>query len=167
MFFFISITLFSNSTYAANEQELKAIYLFRLAYYVSWPNSQNNLNSFNLCLIGKIPFESSLRKFNHNKRIKNKLIYIKNITAINQIKQCHVLFIGISERNRMDKILNSTKKYSILTVSENRGFVEKNGMIQFHGRNQRIRLKINNQIAREQNIFISSELLAIANVIKR
>jgi len=167
MFFFMSITLFSNSTYGANEQELKAIYLFRLVHYVTWPNSKNNLNSFDLCLIGDIPFESSLRKFNHNKRIQKKLISITNIKNLNQIRQCHIIFIGISERNRVDKILNLAKTQSILTVSENRGFVEKNGMIQFHGRNQKIRLKINNQIAREQNIFISSELLAIANVIKR
>ncbi|MCW3088096.1 MAG: putative transrane protein, partial [Sediminibacterium sp.] len=51
-----------------------------------------------------------------------------------------------------------------LTVSDGRGFVREGGMIRFSTEDNRIRLEINPEAAKKEELLISSKLLRIAAI---
>ncbi|MDQ7091926.1 MAG: YfiR family protein [Methylococcales bacterium] len=155
-------------TYAVDREHHKAMYLGRLSNYVTWPSMaiQPESKTFNLCVLGEDTFKGFLQSLYTEKSIKDKPVKIYYFNNIENIPNCHLLFISISKRKAVSKILNFVKDKPILTISETRGFTGKKGIIQFYMQAQRVRLKINNQAAISQGLKISSKLLAIANVIK-
>ena len=145
------------------------MYLGRLSNYVTWPNfvKGNETSSFNICILGKDTFKGFLQPLYNKKSIKGKPVQIYYFDNINNIPDCHLLFISISERKVVSEILDFIKDKPILTISETRGFAGKKGIIQFYMQAQKVRLKINNQAALNHGLKISSKLLAIAKVVDR
>jgi hypothetical protein len=81
---------------------------------------------------------------------------------VEDIKECHVLFISRSETSKLDEILARLEGRNILTVSEAETFVESGGMIGFVVEKNKIRFKINTEAARRMNLTLSSKLLRLA-----
>jgi hypothetical protein len=84
---------------------------------------------------------------------------------LEDIKNCHVLFVSRSEANRLDEIVSALRGRSILMVGEANGFADRGGMIQFVTQENRIQLRINLAAAKAANLTISSKLLRPATVI--
>ena len=155
------------SLYAKEREEVKAIYLGRLSNYTTWPNSASleNINSFKICVIGDNPFKHYLSNY-RDKQIKKKSVEIKYIKTTKESSDCHLLFISLSERKRVDQILKDIQKSPILTISEIRGFTERNGMIQFYMRGQKVKIKVNLDVLNHYGFSIHSDLLAIVKVVR-
>lgn len=155
--------------YAVDREEHKAIYLGRLSNYITWPanTASNNANEyFNLCVLGEDTLKGFLQATYAEKAIKHKPVNIYYVDKVENITDCHLLFISISERTVLAEILAYTNNKPVLTVSEIRGFAEHNGIIQFYMQAQKVKLKINNQAALNHGLKISAKLLAIAKVIE-
>jgi hypothetical protein len=84
---------------------------------------------------------------------------------VEEIKTCHVLFIGRSETERLEKIFAHLKGRNILTVGDSGVFAETGGMVQFISENKKIRFRINLAAAKAAGLTISSKILRVADVI--
>jgi hypothetical protein len=149
-----------------SREEHKAKYLGLFPDYISWPLVIAEGESFNLCLLGKDTFKGFLQSIYRKKLIKTKPVKIHYLDNLEQMPNCHLLFISISERKSIPEILDFLKDKPILTISETRGFAEKKGIIQFYMKAQKVSFKINNQAAIRHGLKINSKLLAIAKVIE-
>ncbi len=161
--------LLSMSVNAVDREEHKAIYLGRLSNYVAWPTTteSNNQNEFfNICMLGVDTFKGFLQSTYAEKSIKHQPVKIHYVDSIENIPECQLLFISLSEKKIITEILAYIGNKPVLTVSEVRGFAENNGIIQFYMQAQKVRLKINNQAALNHGLKISAKLLAIAKVIE-
>ena len=69
-------------------------------------------------------------------------VVLKRIAKDEEInRDCQILFIGASERQRIPSILEKIRGENILTVSENDDFLEKNGIINLTRQGRKIRLQ--------------------------
>jgi hypothetical protein len=164
---YLSLVVFPISVAAIDiEQKLKVVFLGRLLNYVTWPATVDlaDSESFNICVIGAASFDKLLDSLYSNKQIKQKPVKIRYFTDVEAVSGCHLLFIGISEQAKISQILEAIKNKPIFTVSEVRGFAEKNGMVQFLVQDNKVNMKINYQAYHGQNFEISSELFALSNV---
>ncbi len=150
-----------------SEIDLKAVFIGRFSKFVTWPNKGRD--KFIITIIDNNPFDDKLDKLYGNKKIHDKpveLNYVTSIKDIKNIKDSNIVFITIKNQKDIKKILNYAKENSILTVSDNKGFAQRGGMIQINFIMRRVRFKINNEASKEANLKISSSFLNISEVIK-
>ncbi len=167
----MATTLPSVEAYAesilAREYFLKAAFLYNFARLVDWPDNslQTTDEPFTLCLIGKDPFAQALRPI-RNKKVRGHPLNIKRNISLDQIQQCHMLFISRSEQDRLQEILQAAAAYPILTVSELADFAEHNGHIRlFLNNDEKLSLEVNLNAIRAQDLTISSRILSLARIV--
>ncbi len=152
------------------EYALKAAYLYKFILFIQWPEEkQSSLQQdkyLTIGILGDDPFGDSLKPI-EGKFVKaiNKKITIKRLGPYRNgvdLSQCRLLYICPSEKNKIRRILKSTKDAAILTVSDIKSFVELGGMINLVENKGHIRWEINLASIRRQGLRVSSTLIQSA-----
>jgi hypothetical protein len=156
-----------NST-VSREYQLKAAFLYNFLNFVEWPKEKvGDSNKIIIGIIGKDPFGGAFETLK-NKKVKNKKVVIKKFRQFEQtpnaksLQSCYLLFICPSERENTRKIIETVRKSSVLTVSEQDDFLKKGGIINFYSEENKISFEINRSEAKKAGITIRSQLLRLA-----
>jgi hypothetical protein len=157
--FMIVLQAVLNSAYAQEEEiKKKTQHIINLKKLVIWPKIKKISQKMDICSIGK-------DSFSHN----FEAIFIDNINEscyrreINKISSCSILFIHDSEKDNLKEIFTIAKKNNILTVSELENFTADGGMIGLsRNENDKFKIKVNYEVAKEAGLIISAKLLKIA-----
>jgi hypothetical protein len=149
----------------APEYQLKAVFLFNFAQFVEWPSNAFGGQTMIIGVLGQDPFGSYLDDTVRNERVNNRQLIIQRYRSVDEVKNCHVLFISRSEAGRMDQIVSSLKYKKILTVSDTAGDSGHGVMIRFVTEQSKIKLKINVSAAKSSSLTISSKLLRLADIV--
>jgi hypothetical protein len=146
------------------EHRVKAVFLFNFAQFVEWPPSAfaGPKDSLVVGILGDDPFDDFLDEVVKGESVRDRPIVVKRFKRLEDIKECHVLFIGADEAQRLDGQLASLKDRKILTVGESRDFLAHGGMIRFVEEDGRVRFKINLEAVQEADLSVSSKLLRLA-----
>lgn len=147
-----------------SEDKVKAVIIGKLAKYIKWEDKKED-NDFIITVLNN-PYDDLFDKVYAKKKIQGKQVKIDYIDDISQLKNPHILYIPKTEAAELSPILNVTSDKNILTVSDIRGFAEKQGIVQVYFASQKAKLKINVDAANKQNLKIKSSLLNIAEVVK-
>lgn len=150
------------------EYEVKAGYLYNFCKFVSWPDTTfaNNTSPIVVGIYGLDRFGEIIRRTIRNNTIGDRPIVIKYYNTPTQIKQCHILYIGETQKSELIDLLRAVRNKAILTVGDNiEGFCHLGGIINFTPQYSRTRFEINNNTAQKNNIIISSKLLSLAKII--
>ncbi|MFO7892060.1 MAG: YfiR family protein [bacterium] len=150
-----------------SEYQVKAKYLYNFTRFVDWPDQtfSHPDSPFIIGILGEDPFGIDLDKTVEGKKIKNRNFIIKRFKKFNDLKYCHILYIGIDDHGKRKKIIKKLSDRNILTVSDKKNFAQNGGIINFIIKDKKIRFQINFQAAQESNIQISSKILRQADII--
>jgi len=166
------LTFGENPSYAglpvAQEYQVKAVFLYRFASFVRWPNSvfADRHTPFRICILGKDPFREELVITIENEHIKGRTIQVQYLTNLTTVDICQILFVSQSEKSYLTNILTTLHKRPILTISDINIFVKQGGMIQFFKVGRRIRFYIAPNIAKQAGLKVSGNLLRIAEIVR-
>ena len=155
--------LSSNSLAYESEDKLKSIIIGKLAKYITWNTASSE--SFVITILQN-PFGDLLDKSYQDKKIKSKAVKIKYIDKPDELEFTHILYIPQVNQKQLEQILKKANQNNVLTISDSRGFAEKGGIVQVYFVSQKVKLKINLDIAKAENLMISSALLRIATVVR-
>jgi len=149
---------------APSEFQLKAAFIYNFAKFVEWPADAFPApdSPFVIGIIGDNPFDDILGQTVLNKQINGHPFRVIRFKTLADLKSCHILFIGVSERKRLAEILRSIRGASVLTVSDLDHFLPAGGMIQFLMEGNKVRFAINDTAAKAAGLRISSKLLNLA-----
>ena len=153
---------------AFKEYDLKATFLYHLAQFVDWPPEAFPTEETPLVIgiLGADPFGKVLDEIVHDEVIKNRKLTVERYRLLEEVKNCHILFISQSEAERLDQIFSSLKARNILTVGDTEGFALRGGIVRFMmTEKNKIRLRINIDAAKAANLTISSKLLRAAELV--
>jgi YfiR/HmsC-like len=155
------------SAAAPSEYQLKAIFLFNFAQFVEWPPQSFTAPDapFIIGVVGQDPFGEHLDAAVRGETVMGHTLVVKRYRNISDVEPCHILFIGDSELPRLEKILHSTERYAVLTVSDIDRAAERGAIIQFTNERNRLRLRINVAAAKAAGLTISSKLLRPAEIV--
>ncbi|KHD08713.1 hypothetical protein PN36_26515 [Candidatus Thiomargarita nelsonii] len=172
--FLILISLyFIPFSYARNiveEYQIKAVYLFNFALFLSWPRYvfKHPNQPFRICIIGDDPFGIDLDLVIENEKVERRRVIVQRINSIKKSKYCQILFVSQSERSRMANIFTYLRRHPILTVSDMKNFANLGGMIQFFNTpNNKVRFIIVPETVDEAELIASANLLQIARIVHR
>lgn len=151
----------------AREFELKAVFLYHFAQFTDWPaNAFPQTNSpIVIGILGEDPFGRVLDETIKGERINGHGFVIKRSARLEDVKDCHLLFISQSENSRLPQIMADLKERSILTVGESERFAQTGGMIRLLTANNKIRLRINTVATKRAQLTLSSKLLRLAEIV--
>jgi uncharacterized protein DUF4154 len=152
-----------------SDYDVKAAYLYNFGRFVEWPGKveASQGGSFTVCVLGQDPFGPSLDATLAGETIAGKTVVAKRISSAQESGSCQILFLGVSEASRLNKIIAELDQKSVLTVSDMPQFVNSGGMIQFVLEGKNVRFEVNLSAAQRAGLTLSSELLKVATVVRR
>lgn len=151
----------------AEEYEIKAVYLFNLGHFIRW---KDNIvaEDFEICVFGENPFGINLEYIiDKEKKIQNRNVALRQLSQINEIDNCHILFMSHTAQPQFETIFAAIRNKPILTVGDTEHFVIQGGMVQFYRREGKIRLMIDPQTFEDSGLKPSSHLMGIAQLVKK
>lgn len=151
---------------AAPEYQLKTAYLFNFAKFTEWPGSALPANStLNICTTGRDPFGDALNSLD-GKSAQNRAVRVKRGLKLEEIKGCHLLFVGDTEEKRLTEINKVAESDGILTIAEFDGFLDAGGMMFLVTSDKRVLFDVNIESAQKSGLKISSHVLKLARTVK-
>ncbi len=152
---------------AAEEYEIKAVYLFSLGHFIRW-NQEISAQDFEICVFGKNPFGNDLDYIIHKeKQIQAHHVLFKQLSSLQDIFSCHIVFLSYSAQTQFATIFAAIKNKPILTVGDTERFIIEGGMVQFYQRKGKIRLLIDPQTIEDSGLKANSHLMGVAQSIKK
>ncbi len=151
----------------SKEYQIKAAFLFNFVQFVEWPAAAfPDANApIAIGILGDDPFGTVLDQTVHGETIRNRKLVIQRSRRVQDLKDCHLVFISTSEKGRLAEILASLQTATALTVSETESFARHGGVINLYLEGNKVRFEINPGAAQRQGLRISSQLLKLGKVI--
>jgi hypothetical protein len=146
------------------EYQLKAVFLFRFAQFVDWPEAAfpDAHAPIVFAVLGKNPFGDYLDNLLRDEHIGDRPVIVRRCSRVEELAGCHLVFISRSESRELEAILAKLKNQPVLTVSDADTFTRAGGMVRFAmegDKTQKVRLRINVDAAKASQLTISSKVL--------
>jgi hypothetical protein len=150
---------------AEREYAVKAVFLYNFCRFITWPDSAFAApdTPITIGIFGEDPFGTLLEETVKGERVRGRRIRIMRTKRIEDIPECHVLFVSRSEMGRLEQILAAARTRSVVTVAESEAFLTAGGMIALTTQHGKVRLRISTGIIQAANLKVSSRLLHIAS----
>jgi hypothetical protein len=146
-----------------DEYQVKAAFLNKLLIFVRWPEAVQESDRIIVGVLGANPFKAHTRDI-EGPNVRGKRVIVKQILTVREARQCHLVFIGSSEKDRLSYILSALSSSPVLTVSDSDGWVKQGVMINFYVEQGMIRFEVNIDAAKNAGLAVSSQLLKLARI---
>lgn len=149
----------------ASESEVKAAYLERFTRFVEWPTDGKNKTSFEITIIGKNTFGTSLDNLFFNVKINSLSVALKYTDNYKNIEESDIIFICNSEKKNLSQIIKVVKTKPILIISDSEGFAQKGTHINLYVDDKYLRYEINPEAIKISGLKVSSLLMSSAKIV--
>jgi len=146
------------------EARVKAAFLYKFAGYVEWPEAAFTQpdTPVTIAVIGADPVAAELEQLVAGRRVNDRVVSVRRLRPGDAMSGTHILFIGNDAAASLALLLQSAQPFSILTVTESSGALERGSVINFVIADRRIRFEISRDSAEKNRLRLSSRLLAVA-----
>ncbi len=161
------ILLFVTEGYSqSREYMLKAGFLEKFARLSEWPPN-TKIDTFKIKVIGRSPFQGALEEMYNTNPILKKPVLIEYISSIDDINDCHILFISSSETRRIGSIIQQVGSKPIITVGETKGYISQGVIINFfETKNGTVHFEISKRNVAKSKIKLDIMLLNFAKLVE-
>ena len=151
------------------EAEVRAVYLYNFARYVTWPDSAfpNQQTPIRICVQGSDSFGDALGRAVAGETVNGRALEAVRLRERDNVQSCHILYVALSEERRLSPLLATVHTRPIVTVSSHDRFLEHGGMIRFRRVDNRVRFDINLRSLESSGLRVSARLLGVAADVRR
>ncbi len=152
---------------SSREYQLKAAFLFNFAQFTQWPTNAftNSHSPIVIGVLGRDPFGQALQETVKGEFINGRPLALQHYDRVEEIKECHILFIAPSENRRSHRVVEALANRPILTVADAETEEGREVMIRFVERSNKLRVRINLEAVSEADLTLSSKLLRAAELV--
>jgi len=146
-----------------DEYQVKAAFLNKLPVFVKWPEPLQEADQIVIGVLGTNPFRAYMKDI-EGQSVRGKRVIVKQILTVREAKQCHLVFIGPSEKDRLGYILSVLSSSPVLTVSDSEGWSRQGVMVNFYVDHGSIRFEVNVDAVKLAGLAVSSQFLKLARI---
>ncbi len=147
----------------APEYSLKAAFIYNFATFTEWPTKTTE--TIDLCLVGNSPFGSALSSI-EGKLVNNARLLTRHAAISDAaLRNCQIIFISASEKDRLPDILRVARESGILTIADFQDAAQQGVMIGMTMEQKKITFEINLEATRRAKLNLSSKLLRLAKTV--
>lgn len=144
------------------ELQIRAAYLYNFTKFVIWSEASTSMtDSFTFCVVENEYFANILIKIVRGRTIADKNTRIRNVSKIDSLSDCHLLYIHQETPSLNSLYLKNIANTPSLTVGNATTFNELGGVIRFYMKNNKLKFEINNLKALDAGLIIDSQLLRL------
>ncbi|HTL71640.1 MAG TPA: YfiR family protein [Candidatus Eisenbacteria bacterium] len=143
------------------ESRLKAAFIYNFAQFVEWPPKGGANEAFVIGVLGDDPIGEELDSL-QNETIRQKPIRVRHLRAVEETRECDLVFVGKSRSDVLGAVLSALRESSVLTIGETPGFADEGGIIGFVIKGNKVRFVINQKNAEQKGLHVNSQLLKLA-----
>jgi len=156
--------LFTQSAWAQKEK-YQSIFIYNFGKYVKWPDSKMS-GEFVIGVLGKSPLTQSLTSMaTGNRQAQGLKISVKEFSSLDDIEQCHILFVADQYHNQIQSVASKTSNHATLLVTDGAGMAKKGSVINFVEQEGKIKFELNQANAESRGLKVSSSLVNLAIVV--
>ena len=151
-----------------SEYQIKAAYLYYFTTFVDWPPEAlpRSGDALVVGVLGQDPFGPVLDDTLRGKTVGNRPLIVKRFGSIRDARECHLLFISASERDRLVSIFKGLEGAAILTVGEIEYFASRGGQIAFRMESKKVRFDINVAAVERARLKVSAQLMKLGRIVE-
>jgi hypothetical protein len=165
------LTLLSLGTLTAaappTEYEVKAAYLYNFLKFVEWPKQGNvpATGPFCIAILGADPFDGVLDDTVAAKEVLGRRVTVRRVEQPKDAAGCHVVFVGHQRNLSTARVLRALEGTGALTVSDEPGFAQRGGVVDFVLDEDSVGFEINTSAAAREGLTLSPRLLQLARIV--
>ena len=146
---------------------VKAAFLYNFLLFTDWPESafSGPDETIVIGIFGKDPF-GDVFKAVEGKTVNDKKLVVRRFkegTPPEALRYCHLLFLNPSQQTDMIELIGKLKGFPVLTVSEQRTFLESGGMVRLFVKNNQVKFEVNQITLKLAGMNMRSRLLRLAS----
>lgn len=148
--------------------DLYAAFLTKFPHFVTWPNKgeREKEPAIRLGIIGKNVFRKKAINSINAQSYKGRPFKVIEIARPAEIGELDMLFVGESEDEHIEKIIQATKDKGILTIAAIPQFAQRGGMINIKPREGFTQFEVNLEQVKAEKLRISAKLLRAAIIVE-
>jgi len=163
---------------AVSEQALKAVLFYKLPLFVyangnagasanAVASSSDKRKPINICTLGDSPLGNAVERLPRT-LADGRRVDLRMLAGNADSSECEFLFIGRSEADNVETLLNRIQGRRMVTVSDIEGFAQAGGIVEFSLRSDGsgILILINRKAALKQGIEFNAQLLRLARIVE-
>lgn len=151
---------------AVTELSIKTAFIFKFGDFVSWPAQMMGADTFHICAIGDPSVGALLAEIAKTEGVAGRRVAVRQLATPAQADGCHVLFTSGAAPFDV-ATWQAVRGRPILIVADSTRPDNDPAVIRFVIRDDRVRFVIDDQLAAENQLTISSRLLAVALNVRR
>lgn len=163
---FLAMATQSPGIQSITEDQIKADYLFNFAKFIEWPADAFPAPEapLDFCTLGHSPVVDDIDTSVRGKSIGDHTIVVKHLHAVEEMKDCQLVFLAAGANKQEQKLIQSAKGAPLLLVSEIPGFSHAGGTIELIMEDGKLLFEVNLKAAESAHLKISSKLLTMARI---
>ncbi len=169
LFALTALLVFSpvGSQAAKDETLTKAQFLYNLALYTQWPESQfvSARSDFKFCTMGAEDVASALLWVSTGKKINGRSVEVSEVSNVGSIEGCHVLFFGETDEEKLGDYVAAVSESGVLSVAGSEKFAELGGVLGFEMISGKVQFTINGAAVSRERLKIRDKLMSLGKVI--
>jgi hypothetical protein len=145
------------------EAQAKAAFVLNFARYVEWPAAvfATPQSPLAVCLVGRDALGPALAALD-GRQVQGRAMKVRLRVVPDELRGCHVVFIGESEERRVQTLLHALAGQPVLTVSDTERFTESGGCVGIVLGEERLQFEVNRAALDQAQLKASASLLRLA-----
>ena len=152
-------SVFVGTALAAEEDTIRAAYLYNFAKYIQWPDEQRS--ALRLCIVGDDDHDSAFESLN-GKPVRDMKVSVRRAVNVPEIPQCDLLFVPAKYTDLLERVRRAIDGYPILVVTESSDSLPKGAMIAMIRSENHIVFEVDVIAVRQAGLQASGKMLQLA-----
>lgn len=150
-----------------SEYQVKGAFLAKFAMFVEWPEKTfpSKQTPVVIGILGEDPFGPQFEAALKREGANGRPFVLKHFNTPKELTDCQILFVGASESQRWQEILEAARHKAILTVGDQERFARRGGMVNFIKEGDRLRFEVNAAAVEAGGLKMSAKLLQVARLV--
>lgn len=152
---------------AKDETLTKAQFLYNLALYTEWPDSQfpSARSAFKFCTLGAENVSSALLWVSTGKKIGGRSVDVEELASVGSAGGCHVVFFGETDEAKLGEYISALSGSGVLSVAASEEFAAMGGVLGFEMVSGKVQFTINGSAASRERLKIRDKLMSLGTLI--
>lgn len=148
----------------ATEPALKAALAFNFARFTVWPGEALPGNGvFAACVVGDVAIGQALERSIKGRLLAGHRIVVTRPRESESLRLCHLLYVSGMTSAQVAKILSDLRGAPVLTITDLEGPRTVGGIARVFIEDGRMRFDLDNGLAKQGRLQLSSKLLTLAS----
>ena len=164
---FLFVSFFSFCTLLANAQNerVKALFIYNFTKYIEWPAEAKN-GPFIIAVLGETPLFDQLVANTSTRKVSMQDIVVKKYTKVSEIEKCHILFISHDKVGFIKEAQSRIKYWFTLLITDSPGMINEGAGLNLTNSNGKQSFEINTQYLDQRRLVYSAALLSLGVKVK-